>query len=131
VASTPDFYKVLQVDRSAEPEVIEAAYKRLASKYHPDHDHGVESGDRMRLINEAYEVLSNPRKRSDYDRTGRVEGRAGRVHQGRTAGWLRYVIPALFIVVTIAGFRATPRAGLVSAAAFCVYIVLRSLLRKR
>ena len=35
-----DFYRVLQVDPSADPDVIEAAYKRLARKYHPDHNGG-------------------------------------------------------------------------------------------
>jgi len=40
LSSEADLYRVLQVDPSADPEVIEAAYKRLALKYHPDHNRG-------------------------------------------------------------------------------------------
>jgi DnaJ-like protein len=64
----PDLYRVLQVDPSAEPEVIDAAYKRLAHKYHPDHNRGdSQAADRMKLINEAFRVLSKPDQRAAYD----------------------------------------------------------------
>ncbi|MCS7061004.1 MAG: DnaJ domain-containing protein [Anaerolineae bacterium] len=63
-----DYYKVLQVDPSAEPEVITAAYRRLAFKYHPDTNKSPEAEARMRQINEAYEVLSNPVRRAAFDR---------------------------------------------------------------
>lgn len=63
-----NYYRVLQVDASAEPEVIEAAYRRLAKKYHPDlHETGHSSQPRMALINEAYQVLRDPQKRAQYD----------------------------------------------------------------
>ena len=63
-----DYYKVLQVDPSAEPEVITAAYRRLAFKYHPDTNKAPDAEGRMRRINEAYEILSNPVQRATYDR---------------------------------------------------------------
>jgi curved DNA-binding protein CbpA len=72
LAPEADLYRVLQVDPSADPEVIEAAYKRLAIKYHPDHNRGdVEAEQHMKRINEAFRVLGKPDLRADYDaRTG-------------------------------------------------------------
>src|SRR5512135_2185429 len=64
-----DYYKILQVDPSAEDEVIKAAYKRLALKYHPDTNKSPDASQRMKEINEAYQVLSNPTKRASYDIT--------------------------------------------------------------
>jgi len=62
-----DLYKTLQVDSSAESEVISAAYRRLALKYHPDTNPNPDSAQRMQEINEAYQVLSDPSKRAEYD----------------------------------------------------------------
>lgn len=62
------FYQVLQVDPEAEPEVIEAAYRRLARKYHPDVSSASDSGTRMKGINAAYEVLRDPLRRAAYNR---------------------------------------------------------------
>ena len=63
-----DFYKTLQVDPVAEPEVITAAYRRLADKYHPDKNKSPDALEKMQRINEAYSVLSNNIKRAQYDR---------------------------------------------------------------
>ena len=65
--NVPDYYAIIQVDHRAEKEVIEAAYRRLASKYHPDVDSSPGATERMKLINAAYEVLSDPAKRAAYD----------------------------------------------------------------
>ncbi|TMC69295.1 MAG: J domain-containing protein [Chloroflexi bacterium] len=63
-----DFYRVLQVDPSADPDVIEAAYKRLAFKFHPDHNRGDSlAEEHMKRINEAFRVLGRPDLRADYD----------------------------------------------------------------
>ncbi|MGI9862891.1 J domain-containing protein [Moorella naiadis] len=59
-----NYYEVLQVSPNASQEIIEAAYKRLAKMYHPDVG-GNEQ--KMKLLNEAYEVLSNPINRKAYD----------------------------------------------------------------
>jgi curved DNA-binding protein CbpA len=61
-----NYYEILQVSPNAEQSVIMAAYKRLAKTYHPDTAGSVNAA-RMVEINEAYEVLSNPIKRSEYD----------------------------------------------------------------
>ena len=62
------FYALLQVDPAAEPEVIDAAYRRLSRKYHPDVNPSPEASDRMRAINQAYATLRNPSRRAIYDR---------------------------------------------------------------
>lgn len=61
-----DHYKTLQVDPEAEPEVIAAAYRRLAAKYHPDVSDTPESAERMLALNLAYEVLGDPARRAAY-----------------------------------------------------------------
>jgi curved DNA-binding protein CbpA len=63
-----DPYKVLQVDPEAEDEVIEAAYRRLARKYHPDVAEGPDAQERMVNINRAWEMLRDPLKRAAVDR---------------------------------------------------------------
>ncbi len=62
-----DFYEALQVSPKAEQEVIEAAYKRLALKYHPDLNATPEATRRMQELNAAYAILSNPERRVEYD----------------------------------------------------------------
>jgi curved DNA-binding protein CbpA len=66
--SGADPYKILQVDPEAEDEVIAAAYRRLARKYHPDTATGPEALGRMEAINAAWEVLGNPARRAAHDR---------------------------------------------------------------
>jgi hypothetical protein len=63
----PDYYRILQVDPQAEEEVIEAAYRRLARKYHPDVYAGPDAAERMRELNLAYSVLRDSIKRQEYD----------------------------------------------------------------
>jgi molecular chaperone DnaJ len=71
MATKEDFYKVLGVERKAKPEEIKKAYRRLARKFHPDVNPGDKSAEeRFKLITEAHDVLSDPKKRSVYDRFG-------------------------------------------------------------
>lgn len=68
-----DYYEVLGVDRNATPDQIKKAFRGLALKWHPDrHPAGAreEAETRFKQINEAYEVLSDPDKRSRYDKFG-------------------------------------------------------------
>lgn len=62
-----NYYEILEVDKNASEEVIEKAYKTLAKKYHPDLQNNSNCQDKMRQINEAYEILSNDFKRREYD----------------------------------------------------------------
>jgi curved DNA-binding protein CbpA len=68
VNAGPNAYKVLQVDSEAEDEVIVAAYRRLARKYHPDVAPDAESVARMAAINAAWERIGKPERRAAYDR---------------------------------------------------------------
>ena len=61
------YYQVLQVDPAAEQEVIEAAFKRLALKYHPDRSTAPDAADRMRELIEARDTLTDPQRRRVYD----------------------------------------------------------------
>jgi curved DNA-binding protein len=65
-----DYYKLLDVDRTATAADIKSAYRKLARKYHPDvsKEHGAEA--RFKEIGEAYEVLQDPEKRAAYDQLG-------------------------------------------------------------
>jgi curved DNA-binding protein CbpA len=75
VTDGPDPYKVLQVDSEAEDEVIQAAYRRLAQKYHPDVATGPGAEERMAGINAAWEVLSDPTRRAAHDLARRLAAR--------------------------------------------------------
>jgi molecular chaperone DnaJ len=69
-----DYYKTLGVEKNATQEEIKKAFRRLAIKYHPDKNEGDEN--KFKEINEAYQVLSDPQKRSQYDQFGTTfEGR--------------------------------------------------------
>lgn len=73
-----DYYEVLGLPRHASEEEIKRAFRKLAFQYHPDRNRNPEAEDKFKEINEAYQVLSNKEKRSQYDRFGRVfEGGAG------------------------------------------------------
>jgi curved DNA-binding protein CbpA len=76
MADPIDAYKVLQVDAEAEDEVIRAAYRRLARKYHPDLAPGPEAASRMATINTAWTLVGTPSARAAYDRSD-TRGSAG------------------------------------------------------
>ena len=66
-----DYYKILGVDRKASGEEIKRTYRKLALKYHPDRNpDDQQAEERFKEINEAYQVLSDPEKRTRYDQLG-------------------------------------------------------------
>ena len=71
MASYQDYYKVLGVDRTADKDTIARAFKKLARKYHPDFNPGDKNAEeKFKEINEAYDVLKDPKKRQMYDQLG-------------------------------------------------------------
>ena len=68
-----DYYKTLNIDKKATQDEIKKAYRKLAIKYHPDKNQGnKEAEEKFKEISEAYEVLSDPKKREEYDTYGSV-----------------------------------------------------------
>ena len=104
-----DPYKVLQVLPSAEQEVLRAAFRALALKYHPDHDESSRAARRMMELNEAYAMVRDPSARAQLDRARlrkydyeatpagngesktpappRASSAGTQLDQGRYAGW--------------------------------------------
>jgi curved DNA-binding protein len=66
-----DYYRTLGVAREAPADEVKKAYRKLARKYHPDVSKEPDAEKRMKEVNEAYEVLSDPEKRAAYDQLGK------------------------------------------------------------
>ena len=65
-----NYYEILEVNKNASPEIIEKAYKTLVKKYHPDLQQDENKNkyeEKIKKINEAYDILSDPEKRKKYD----------------------------------------------------------------
>ncbi|MGI8424496.1 MAG: molecular chaperone DnaJ [Chloroflexota bacterium] len=77
MADKRDYYQVLGIARTAQPDEIKRAYRQLARKYHPDVNKEPDAESRFKELSEAYEVLSDERKRQMYDQFGHAGPRAG------------------------------------------------------
>ncbi|MGH2865728.1 MAG: molecular chaperone DnaJ [Solirubrobacteraceae bacterium] len=79
MATRPDYYKTLGVDKQASAEDIKKAYRKLARRYHPDRNPGDKQAEaRFKEISQAHDVLGDPEKRKQYDRgSGAFAGAAG------------------------------------------------------
>lgn len=72
-----DYYSVLGVARTASDEDIRRAFRRKAMEFHPDRNKNADAEDKFKEINEAYQVLSDTKKRAQYDRFGKAGVGAG------------------------------------------------------
>jgi len=106
-----DYYEVLGIDRNATDEKIRGAFRKLAFKYHPDHNHEDRAEEKFKEINEAYEVLSDPDKRATYDRFGHggTEGFFGRGFEGFDFSGFGDIFDAFFGGATTATRQAPQR----------------------
>ena len=82
--SKRDYYQVLGVARGATPEDLKKAFRKQALKFHPDRNKEADANDRFKEVNEAYQVLSDPQRKAQYDQFGHegVNGQAGRGFDG-------------------------------------------------
>jgi molecular chaperone DnaJ len=72
-----DHYEVLGVERDASPEQIKKAYRRLARELHPDVNPGADASERFKSVTHAYDVLSDPKQRQQYDLGPQAQGGFG------------------------------------------------------
>jgi molecular chaperone DnaJ len=73
-----DYYQVLGVPRNASQEDVKTKFRRLALEYHPDRNKDSGAQEKFKEINSAYQVLSDPQKRAQYDRFGHLGVESGR-----------------------------------------------------
>lgn len=103
---TLDPYAVLGITREATPLQVARAHRRLAKRHHPDlHEGAMEAAERMRRINEAWALLSNPIARADYDRSHPSAGTPAGGHWGASRTVIHASTPSS--TRTWASWRAT------------------------
>ena len=87
MATKRDYYHILQVSRDATEEEIRKSFRRKALEYHPDRNKATDAADRFKEVNEAYQVLTDPERRAQYDRFGHAGVAAGAGPAGSGRGF--------------------------------------------
>ena len=102
-----DYYEILEIERTATQEEIKRAYRKMALKYHPDRNpDDKEAEEKFKLVNEAYQVLSDEQKRAVYDRYGKqgLEGQGFHGFEGQSYEDIMDDLSAIFESVFGGGF---------------------------
>ena len=86
MAANKDYYEILGVSKSATPDEMKKAYRKLALQYHPDKNKSKEAEEKFKEINQAYEVLSDTQKKQMYDQYGHQAFEAGAGNAGGPFG---------------------------------------------
>jgi len=83
-----DYYEILGVKKDTSQDDLKKAFRHLARKYHPDLNKGSrDAEEKFKEINEAYQVLSDPQKKAQYDQVGHADFQPGERAQGKTSGY--------------------------------------------
>ncbi|MHC6179119.1 molecular chaperone DnaJ [Clostridium sp. JNZ X4-2] len=83
-----DYYEILGLKKGASDDDIKRAFRKLALKYHPDRNQGnKEAEEKFKEINEAYQILSDPQKKSQYDQFGTADFNGGSGFEGGFGGF--------------------------------------------
>jgi molecular chaperone DnaJ len=109
--SKRDYYDVLGVPRNADETILKSAYRKLARQYHPDVNKAPDAEERLKELNEAYEVLSDVDKRAAYDRFGHAAAQGNPAGPGGFGGFggFQDIFDEFF--GGFAGARATAQRG--------------------
>lgn len=102
-----NYYEILEIERTATKEEIKKAYRKMALKYHPDRNpNNKDAEEKFKLINEAYQVLSDDNKRAIYDRYGKagLEGQGFHGFEGQNYEDIMDDLSAIFESVFGGGF---------------------------
>jgi molecular chaperone DnaJ len=111
-----DYYETLGVKRDASQDDLKKAFRHLARKYHPDLNKGSkEAEEKFKEINEAYQVLSDPQKKAEYDQVGHAAFRPGDTSGYRTPSYddlfRDFGLGDIFDAFSVGSGRARSRAG--------------------
>lgn len=83
-----DYYEILGVKKDASQDDLKKAFRHLARKYHPDLNKGSKDAEeKFKEVNEAYQILSDPQKKAQYDQVGHADFKPGEPAPGRTPGY--------------------------------------------
>lgn len=105
-----DYYKILQVDPEASLEVMNGAYRSLVKQFHPDQFHTSRKSvmtQKMQEINEAYQVLSNPSSRAEFDRRYHAPIHRARALSGKKAPGLRTQLKSVLLWTSVSYLALT------------------------
>lgn len=91
-----DYYEILGVNKDAGPEEIKKAFRQQAKKYHPDLNPGKNTEEKFKEINEAYQVLGDQTKKSNYDKYGTAEPQQGFGSGGAGQGGFNDIFEQIF-----------------------------------